>query len=260
MNLRPSRVLRKLRAGQPAFCTKTNFGDPRIVEIMGLAGFDCCWLCHEHVPGDWMAMLAQINAAKLHDMDTVVRVGKGSYSDFIRPLEGDATAIMVPHLMSAAEAREVVRTTKFHPLGRRPVDGGNSDGAYCMIPPADYMAQANRERFVVCQIEDPEPMAEIEKIAATPGLDMLFFGPGDYSHALGIPGQYDHPDVVAARRRMADACRNAGVFAGTVASLATVPQLLDEGFRFLNVGSDVGLLTKGWRESVQALAPYARAD
>lgn len=256
MQLRPSRVLRKLRAGQPAFSTKTNFGDPRIVEIMGLAGFDCAWLCNEHVPGDWMATLAQITAAKVHDMDTVVRVSKGCYSDFIRPLEGDATGIMVPHIMSAAEVREIVRMTKFHPLGRRPVDGGNNDGAFCMIPPAEYMAQANRERFVICQIEDPEPMAELDEIAAVPGLDMLFFGPGDYSHGLGIPGQYDHPDVVGARRRMAEACRKHGIFAGTVGSVAAVPGLLAEGFQFINIGSDVGLLTKGWSEATKALAAY----
>ena len=260
MQMRPSRVLRKLRAGQPAFSTKTNFGDPRIVEIMGLAGFDCSWLCNEHVPGDWMATLAQINAAKVYDMDTVVRVSKGCYSDFIRPLEGDATGIMVPHVMSAAEVREIVRMTKFHPVGRRPVDGGNNDGAFCMIPPAEYMEQANRERFVIRQIEDPEPMAELDEMAAVPGLDMLFFGPGDFSHGLGIPGQYDHPDVVGARRRMAAACRKHGVFAGTVGSVASVPELLAEGFQFINIGSDVGLLGKGWSDAVKALAALCPAD
>ena len=260
MQLRPSRVLRKLRAGRPAFCTKTNFGDPRIVEIMGLAGFDCCWLCNEHVPGDWMNTLAQIAAAKVHDMDTIVRVSKGCYSDLIRPLEGDATGIMVPHLMGAQEARDTVRMTKFHPVGRRPVDGGNNDGAFCMIPPAEYMEQANRERFLVCQIEDPEPMAELDEIAATPGLDMLFFGPGDFSHGLGIPGQYDHPEVVAARRAVAAACKRHGILAGTVGSVASVPQLLEEGFLFINIGSDVGLLTNGWRKAVDDLKPYGIAD
>jgi 4-hydroxy-2-oxoheptanedioate aldolase len=260
MQLRPSRVLRKLRAGKPAFSTKTNFGDPRIVEIMALAGFDSCWLCNEHVPGNWMNTLAQITAAKAHDMDSLVRVSKGSYSDYIRPLEGDATGIMVPHLMSAQEARDVVRMTKFHPVGRRPVDGGNNDGAFCLIPPAEYMEQANRERFVICQIEDPEPMAELDEIAATPGLDMLFFGPGDFSHALGIPGQYDHPDVVAARREMAAACQRHGIFAGTVGNVEKVPQLLEEGFLFINIGSDVGLLGKGWSQAVEDLKPYGIAD
>ena len=129
-----------------------------------------------------------------------------------------------------------------------------------MIPPARYMEQANRERFLDCQIDDPEPMAELDEISATPGLDMLFFGPGDFSHGLGIPGQYDHPEVVAARRAVAAACKRHGILAGTVGSVASVPQLLEEGFLFINIGSDVGLLANGWRKAVDDLKPYGIAD
>jgi len=256
ITLRPSRMLRKMRAGKPAFSTKTNFGDPRIIELIGMIGFDCIWLCMEHVPGDWLTIDNQVRAANLHDMDSLVRVTKGCYSDYIRPLEANATGIMVPHLMSAAEARQVVRMTKFHPVGRRPVDGGNTDGAFCLLSPEEYMAAANRERFVICQIEDPEPMEQVDEIAAIDGIDMLFFGPGDFSHGIGKPGQYGAPEVVAARRRMVEACRRHGRLAGTVASVATVPQLLDEGFLFLNVGSDVGLLGKGFGEIHEALKPF----
>ena len=254
--LRPSRMLRKLRAGKPAFSTKTNFGDPRLVELIGMIGFDCIWLCMEHVPADWLTIDNQIRAANLHGMDALVRVAKGCYSDYIRPLEADATGIMVPHLMSVEEARQVVQTTRFHPLGRRPVDGGNTDGAFCLLPPEEYMAAANRERFVICQIEDPEPMEQIDEIAAVEGIDMLFFGPGDFSHGIGKPGQYGAPEVIAARRRMVAACKRHGRLAGTVAAVETVPQLLEEGFLYLNVGSDVGLLGKGFTDIHNALVPF----
>jgi len=256
IGMRPSRILRKLRAGKPAFSTKTNFGDPRLVELIGMVGFDCVWLCMEHIPADWLTIDNQIRAASLHGMDSLVRVARGSYSDYVRPLEANATGIMVPHLMSVEEARQVVRMTRFHPIGRRPVDGGNTDGSFCLVPPAEYMAAANRERFVICQIEDPEPMEQLDDIAAVEGIDMLFFGPGDFSHGLGVPGQYDHPEVVRARRRLAEACRKHGRFAGTVASLATVPALLDEGFHFLNIGSDVGLLGQGFRAIHDGLKPF----
>jgi 4-hydroxy-2-oxoheptanedioate aldolase len=253
---RPSRVLRKLRAGKPAFSTKTNLADPRVVELIGMIGFDCIWTCMEHVPSDWSTIDNQVRAAKAHGMDTMVRVAKGCYSDYVCPLEADATGIMVPHLMSAAEARQVVRTTRFHPLGRRPVDGGNTDGAFCLLSPQEYMAQANRERFVICQIEDPEPMAEIDEIAAIDGIDMLFFGPGDFSHGIGKPGEYGAPEVVDARRRIAAACKRHGRIAGTVAGVGNVAQLLDEGFLFLNLGADVALLTEGFIKIHDALVPY----
>ena len=237
--MRPSRVLSKLRAGKMAYSFKTNLADSRAVEIAAMAGFDCIWTCMEHVPNDFSVVEHQINAAKTHDVDTLCRVSRGSYSDYIRPLEMDAAGIMVPHVMSLEDAKNVVRMTRFHPLGRRPMDGGNADGAFCNIPPTEYMEQANRERFIVLQIEDPEPMDELDAIADLPGYDILLFGPGDFSHALGAPGQMDHPEVVAARERIATAARKYGKFAGTVASTANRQSLIDMGYTFLNIGADV---------------------
>ena len=239
MKMRPSRVLRKLRAGETTSCVKINTGDPRIVEIAAAYGFDCIWFCNEHVPTDWLLLENMVRAAKLHDTDALVRVPRGSYSDYIRPLEMDATGIMVPHLMSAQQAKEVVRMTKFHPVGRRPVDGGNLDGFFCQIKTVEYQQQANRERFVAVQIEDPEPMDELDAIAAAPGFDMLFFGPGDFSHGIGKPGQTDAPEVVEARRAVAAAARKHDKFAGTTCRVKAVPEIRDEGFQFIAIGADV---------------------
>lgn len=239
LKMRPSVVLKKLRRGEIVTCFKTNVGSPRIVEIVGMCGFDCVWLDSEHTVSDWAPMEAQILAAKAHNMDTLVRISRGSYSDYIKPLELDASGIMVPHLMSAADARFVARTTRFHPMGRRPVDGGNADGAYCMLNFVEYLKQANRERFVIVQIEDPEPLDELDAIAATEGIDMLFFGPGDFSHGIGAPGQWDHPRIGEARKRIAETALRHGKFAGTVGGLNGAKELVDMGYRFLSLGGDV---------------------
>lgn len=237
--MKPSKVLAKLRSGRPAVCVKTNLMDSRVIDIMGMIGFDCVWTCNEHIPNDWCTIENQIRTCKMHDMDCMVRVSKGSYSDYIKPLEADAAGIMVPHVFTAAEARQVVRTTRFMPVGRRPVDGGNSDGHYCMVPAKDYFEFANRERFVMVQIEDPEAMDEVDEICAVEGIDVVFFGPGDFSHGSGLAGQYSHPDVLAARRRVAEACRKAGKWCGAPASLETIPQLQEEGIQFFAIGADV---------------------
>ena len=237
--MRPSRVLAKLRAGQVANCFKHNLADARAMEIAAMAGFDCLWQDMEHVPNDLAEIERGIWAAKSQNVDVMVRVARGSYSDYIRPLEMDAAGIMVPHVMSLADAQAVARMTRFHPIGRRPVDGGNADGAYCNIDFVEYLKQANEQRFVVVQIEDPEPLAELDAIAAVPGIDMLFFGPGDFSHGIGAPGVWDHPRLLEARRRVADAARAHGKFAGTVASSANLDELNALGYRFLSMGSDV---------------------
>jgi len=239
MRMSPSRVLRKLRAGEMATSVKINTADTRVVEIASASGFDCIWFDNEHVPTDWAVLENMVRAAKLHGADSLVRVSRGGYSDYIRPLEMDATGIMVPHLMSADDARNVVRMTRFHPIGRRPVDGGNLDGFFCQIDYVEYLREANEQRFLMVQIEDPEPMNELDEIAAVEGIDALFFGPGDFSHGIGKPGQFNAPEVAEARRAVAASARQHGKFAATTCGVEDIPMLWAEGFQFLAVGADV---------------------
>ena len=239
MNLRASRILRELRAGKQPTCLKLNLGDPRVVELCGLAGFSAVWICNEHVANDWFNLENQIRAAKLYDVDTIVRVEKGSYSDFVKPFEADATAIMVPHVKTAEEARSIVEMTRFYPLGRRAVDGGNVDGRYCHIPIADYMAHSNTERVLIFQIESPEALENVESIAAVPGYEMLLFGPGDFSHLIGKPGQVNAPEVVAARKRVAAAAKKHGTHMMAPGMMAPRAVLEEEGYRVFTLGADV---------------------
>ena len=239
IQMRPSRVLSKLRSGEVATCFKLNLADARAAEIAALAGFDCLWTDLEHVPNDLGVIEKIVLAGKSQNTDVLVRVARGGSSDYIRPLEMDAAGIMVPHCMSLSDAREIVRITRFHPLGLRPLDGGNADGAYCGVDLQRYLVEANAQRMLVLQIEDPEPLDELDAIAAVPGIDMLFFGPGDFSQAIGAPGVWDHPRLIEARRRVAEAATAAGKFAGTVGSAANLEELISLGYRFISIGADV---------------------
>ena len=249
--LRQSRLLRELRAGKSSPIIKLNLIDPRIVELAGLAGASAVWLCNEHVPNDWLNLENQVRAAKLGDMDTIIRVSKGSYSEYVKPFEMDATGIMVPHVTTADEARDIVRMTRFFPIGRRPIDGGNMDGLFCQVSTPDYCAHGNAERFLIFQIESPEALENVEEIAAVPGFDILLFGPGDFSHLIGRPGEVTHPDVVAARKRVAAAAKKHGKFAMMPAMLDTRQALEEEGWNAFTVAADVVTLGTVFRERVQ---------
>lgn len=265
MHMRRSRVAAILRAGRVACCTKINSSDPRVVEIAAMSGVDSVWLCQEHVPNTLHDIENQIRAAKMYDVDAIVRVPRGSYSDLIHPLEMDAAAIMVPHVMSAADARQIARQTRFHPVGRRPLDGGNADGAYCTVPGEDYIRDANQQRLVIVQIEDPEAVDELDEIAAVEGIDMLFFGPADFSHGIGAPFQMDHPRVQEAQRRTVEAARKHGKFAGTGAGHENLQGLIDMGYQFLSLDADVCILSEGFARTAAAfgrrpVGPVERAD
>src|SRR5687767_3352535 len=128
MQMRRSRVLQKLRAGEVVSCFKLNLEGSRAAEIAAMTGFDCVWADMEHTASDWDSLEKQILATKCNDTDILVRVNRAGYSDYVKPLELDATGIMVPHIMSLADAQNVARMTRFHPIGLRAIDGGNADG------------------------------------------------------------------------------------------------------------------------------------
>ncbi|MDR2039395.1 MAG: hypothetical protein LBQ60_15850 [Bacteroidales bacterium] len=239
MKMRESKVLRKLRSGENVCSFKLNLCSAQAAELVAMTGFDCIWLDMEHTAQDWSMINAQNWAAKAHDTDVLVRVSRGGYSDYIKPFELDATGIMVPHIMSLDDAKNVVRMTRFHPIGRRPVDGGNSDGAYGMTGMDDYLKKANEQRFVVLQIEDPEPLVDLEAIAQLEGYDMLFFGPGDFSQGIGAPGQWEDPRLIKTRELIATTARKYGKYAGTTGSPDNFKQLNDMGYQFVNLGADV---------------------
>jgi len=260
IHMRPSRVLRKLRAGEAVACLKLNLADAIAAEIAAIAGFDCVWTDMEHVANDWSVIQQQVWAAKAHDTDVLVRVARGGYSDYIRPLELDAAGIMIPHVMGLGDAESVVRMTRFQPVGRHPIDGGNADAAYCRVDLTDYVHQANDQRFVVLQIEDPEPLDELEAIAALEGYDMLFFGPGDFSHGIGAVGQWDHPQITETRQRIAEVATAHGKFAGTASGVDNVAELLAMGYRFLSIGADVVALGAYCDELLARFTEQIRED
>lgn len=252
MEMRKSRVLRQMRNGKAATCVKLNFNDPRNAELAAMCGFDSIWIDMEHVPNDYSFIENAVRAAKNYDCDVITRVARGSYSDLVRPLEADSAAIMVPHLMSLEDAKRVVYYTKFHPIGRRPLDGGNADGKYCLVDAADYIRQANEERFVIVQIEDPEPLADLDEICALPGIDMIFFGPADFSQGLGTPVDFSNPEIDQTRRRIAETAMKHGKYAGTVGGIGNFDDLIGMGYSFISVGADVVGLSNYYSDIVRS--------
>lgn len=234
-----SQVLKRLNDGEAVWCAKTNLTDPNVVEIMGYLGIHCVWICMEHGPINLETVHHHIRAAKAGRMDSMVRVPRGSYSDLIRPLEMDATGLMVPHCMSGADVQHVVRNTRFHPQGLRPLDSGNSDGPFCMLPPLEYLRHANEQRFIVAQIEDKEAVDAMEDLLAVDGVDVYFLGPADLAQSYGVPGQYEHPLVLEAVDKLSALARQYNRHWGMPCPPEKAPKLLDKGARFLAAGSDV---------------------
>lgn len=247
--MRTNRVLEKLRQGKATLvASPTPYASAKITEMLGLLDFDCAWIDMEHQDYSFDHLFEMALGCRAGGIEPMARIRKGDYWSYSRPFEAGASGIMVPHCRSGAEAAQIVQHARFAPLGLRGMDGVEAAADYGLAPMADYMAHANRETFIVVQIEDREAVEDVEAIAATPGVDILFIGPGDLSQSYGIPLQTGHPLIQEATAKVAAAAARHGKWWGLpVGSAEQGRRYYDMGARFLACGAAIIILQQGFR-------------
>ena len=244
--MRTSKVKAKLSRGEPVLVPALHFADPSVYEMTSLMGFDCIWMDLEHHGTSVQTAANLMRGARVGGAEVMARPAKGEFMRLGRLLEMGANGIMYPRCDDADEARQVVRWSKFAPLGTRGFDGGNADAPFCSLPMDRYIREANAETFLVIQIEDLSAVENSRQIAEVEGVDVLFVGPADLSILSGVPGQFDHPLVLDAIRRVAESAKAAGKQWGTTSpSAARTRQLLDQGARFIAQGCDLVYVKQG---------------
>lgn len=254
--MRPSRIKAKLKRNEPVLLTTLHLTDPSLFELTSLLGFDGIWMDLEHHGYSLETAQTLMRAARVGSADILARPAKGEFMRIGRLLEAGAQGIMYPRCETAAEAREVVTWAKFAPLGKRGFDGGNPDMPYCTLPMEQYIRSANEQTFILVQIEDGGAVANAQAIAEVEGVDVLFFGPADFTVLSGIPGQFDHPRVQEALRAIAEAARRAGKHWGMpCGSPEQARQLMDMGARFLAYGADIIFVKTGLEEARRRFTP-----
>jgi 2-keto-3-deoxy-L-rhamnonate aldolase RhmA len=215
--------------------------------LAAAAGYDWLFIDMEH--GAMSVQEAtQISIAALgQGVTPIVRCCKDALFEGTRALDNGAMGVVVPHVDTAAEAREVAAAYRFPPTGHR--SWGGPPFAYGMKAPAPAEAQVelNREILVACMVETPEAVRNAGEIAAVPGVDVLLIGTSDLTASMGIAGQIGHPDVRAAYETVAKACEAAGktLGMGGVYDETHAAAYIKLGARFLLSGSDHTMIMAG---------------
>ena len=196
-----------------------------------------------------------IQGARASDIDCLVRVRKQGYLDYFRALEDGAAGIMVPHVKTAEEAREIVYNAKYIPIGHRGMDFAGADSKYMLDDAKENMEFCNRETFVMIQIEDKEAIDNLEEIAAVEGIDAFFVGPGDLSASLGVYGVPNSPVMEEAIQKIADAAKRHGKWWGIPVGTPELAQkYLDMGASFINYSSDIGAIVREFKRAYGAFS------
>jgi len=235
--MRKSKTLARLRADEPVrLCCLGHF-IPAYIRHAAHFGFDCIWLDLEHRAMSDREVQALLAYFHLFDIDCMLRPATLEKTRLYRYLEDGASGLMIPHVSTVEKARMLVDAVKFPPLGDRGLDGAGLDSDFYLAGGDDYVEAANQETFLVVQIETPQAIENVDAIAAVPGIDGLFIGPGD----LGLRMRRTKTSLTMeqAIEKVSAAARKHGKAWGCPGGSAEqVKQLHEQGAQLINYGGE----------------------
>lgn len=227
--------------------TFINSGSSISAELAAQAGLDWLMIDMEHGMGSWEQVLQQLLAVSGHSITPIIRLPFLRPEYFKKAFDMGGMGVMVPYVETGEQAKEMVEYTRYPPRGTRGVAKFNRGAEFGARFP-EWLEKSHEATLVIPQIESKKSLDNLDAIAATEGVDILFVGPLDLSVNLGIPQQFDHPDFIAAKAAVVAAAKKYGKAAGMLAfDTAQIPGLLEEGFTFLATGSDGGYLSSAYQ-------------
>ncbi len=251
----PNRAKGRLREGGIAIGTMISESrTEEIAYVLAAAGFDFFVLDTEHGSANWETVQTVSRAARSAGIAPLVRVTDTLYSLIARALDAGALGVMVPHVETAADAREIVRCVKYPPEGERGFGLRPALTDYGQVPAAEAIAWSNAETLIFAQIESGRALDNLDDIASVPGIDVLLVGPNDLALSLGVPGDLLHPKLQDAYKHVAQVANRHGIAGGLhPGDLKVVECGCTAGMRCLMYSSDIRMLLGAAKQAVQGL-------
>ena len=243
---------RRVLAGETIVGPFLNLGSAAVAEVCGRAGADWLMIDLEHGIGAEADLVPMLYAAKSTGTPVVVRPEQGTRLRIGRVLDLGADGVMIPQVSGPAEAREVASWLRFSPVGKR--------GVALFTRGLDFGAGGhagtltrNEEILGIAQVESMAAVDAADETASIDGIDVLFVGPTDLTHAMGIPGQIDHPDYQSAIAKVAAGAKAHGKATGVLLwKPDDVARYAKLGFTVFAISSDGALLNGALRNALEA--------
>ena len=245
----------KIRDGIPVCgCTINGFA-PDQIEQLGILGFDFVFIDNEHGPFTDRELLAMITAGDAVGIPCLVRVYENNAAVIKHVMDCGAAGIIIPDCSTPEAARQAIDALKYAPLGHRGLSTTRAASYGLQESLAEYVQRANDESVLVCQIESPEGVANVEVLAAMEEIDVLFIGTTDLSHAMGYTGQRNNHKVLAAVEKVKEAAKRHRRALGAMVRAGESPQdYIDNGYG-MPVGSGSGFFIGGAKNFLSQLRP-----
>lgn len=229
----------RLKAGETVLGVFVRYPDASFVEVIGYQGWDFCVFDAEHGVLEPRDVENMTRAAELRDMTPIVRVTTNFAPVILRYLDSGAQGLHVPWVNTAEEAKKAVDSVKYHPNGIRGLAGVRASEFGQGAPLGEYVKKANAETMVMIHIETIEAVNNLPEIVQVPGIDVIFIGPTDLSHSLGVPGNVQHPSVQEAIQRIVDTVKDSSAALGMMVTNAKAArEWRERGARYIAITSE----------------------
>ncbi len=239
-------------AGETLLGAFLDLDSPLSAEICGRAGYDWVLIDLEHGAATEASLLAHLHAVGVTPAAALVRPQSGERLRIGRALDLGAEGVMVPRLDTADQVREAVGYLRYPPAGTRGV-ALRTRGAGLGSRGHGQVGEVNELTLGIIQIESASAVAEVDHIAAIDGVDVLFVGPTDLSHSLGVPGKFADSTYLAALDTVVAACARHGKSAGILLyDPAVIAPHVERGFRFIGLGADGSFVANGAKAMLAA--------
>ena len=234
-----AQLKQKLKKNELSIGSWITIGHPSIIEVLSSAGFDWLTVDMEHTSIDYQSAQVLISTIQANDMAALVRVSKNEEVAIKRVLDAGADGVIIPMINSAEDAKRAVEYVKYPPEGKRGV--GLYRAQKYGFGFETYKKWVDENVVIIAQIEHINGVNSIDEIITTRGIDGVMIGPYDLSGSIGIPGEYDSPEVIEVIEKVEDACKKYNIPLGfhvIQPDAELLKSKIENGYRFIAFSTD----------------------
>ena len=252
-------IVTALREGRPVIGTMLiQERAPAIIQLFAEFGLEYVFIDMEHGPYNLETAADLIQVARLAGITPLVRVGEVQYTLYSRVLDAGAQGIMTPRVETVEQVRDVIRYTRYPPLGERGLSRLSGHANYADFDVPAFVREANDNLLNIIQIESITAVNRIEELISVPGVGGVIVGMDDLSLSLGVPGDTRHPSCEAALERIVAACQAAGMPWGLhIPDVERLEKWMRRGMLLCTFSADVWMLQGVLRDAMPRLRASA---
>lgn len=254
--MRENRTKRMLKEGKSVIGTMvSDVRSPNIAQMLATAGFDFFILDTEHGPFSLETVQDMALASRGAGINFFVRVPtRFGHHNLSRPLDAGAEGLLIPQVETVEEVRNIVRATRYYPLGKRGMALRRAPNDYIKGNPQELTQLVNKEVLIILQIESKIAIDNLEELISVEGIDAVLIGPNDLSQDLGVPGEVNHPIVQGYIQKLAEKCNRINFPWGIhLESPSALIPWIEKGMRFIMCSSDISMIVDTGSNLVKTL-------